>query len=55
MNARIGDSCVLKLIISSCCTICIQYVLLDYIGLHWVGGGRIGCIVVRTGLVVRFC
>jgi hypothetical protein len=28
---RIGGYCVLKLIISSCRTACIQYVLLDYI------------------------
>jgi hypothetical protein len=30
---RIGEYCVLKLIISSCRTVCIQNVLLDYIGL----------------------
>jgi hypothetical protein len=30
---RIGDYCVLKLIINSCRTVCIQYILLYYIGL----------------------
>jgi hypothetical protein len=29
----IGGYCVLKLIISSCRTVCVQYVLVDYIGL----------------------
>jgi hypothetical protein len=27
-----GDYCVLKLTISLCCAVCIQYALLDYIG-----------------------
>jgi hypothetical protein len=31
---RFGHHCVLKLTISLCRTICIQYVLLDYTGLH---------------------